>query len=171
MNNAGRIAVVAVIAVVAFGGAFLLAGGDDEAPSPATDLAVGASSSTTGTQRSSSGAGSGDNPCRVDEVVPTDEAGYEVTVSSEPDPPTPQDTSIEVLVQHDGAPVSGAVVCVSANMSEMNHAGVGGQADELGEGRYGVEVDFGMRGQWSGGILVIEPGQPAASMPVSFNVQ
>jgi hypothetical protein len=170
MNNAGRIAVVAVIAVVAFGGAFLLAGGDDEAPSPATDLAVGSSSSTTGTQRSSSG-GSGNNPCRVDEVVPTDEAGYEVTVSSEPDPPAPQDTSIEVLVQQDGAPVSGAVVCVSADMPEMNHAGVGGQADDLGEGRYGVEVDFGMRGQWSGGILVIEPGQPAASMPVSFNVQ
>ncbi len=171
MSNTGRIAVVAVIAVVAFGGAFLLAGGDDSATDEAgTDLAAGGKDQTTTTTASDEDEGE-TNPCNVDDVVPVEEAGYEVTVSSEPDPPAPQDTSIEVLVQQDGAPVSGAVVCMSADMSEMNHAGVSKQADELGEGRYGVEVDFGMRGRWGGGILVIEPGQPAASTPVSFDVQ
>ena len=171
MSNAGRIGVIAVIAVVAFGGAFLLAGGDEAADDAGTDVAAGASDRSTTTTASDDREDNETNPCRQSDVVPVEEAGYEVTVSTEPDPPAPEDTSIEVLVEQDGAPVPGAVVCVSADMSEMNHAGVSKQAEALGDGRYGVEVDFGMRGRWSGGIVVLEPGQPAASMPVSFDVQ
>ncbi len=59
---------------------------------------------------------------------------------------------------------------MSADMSDMSHAGVSKQAEELGEGRYQMAVDFGMRGNWSGGVLVVESGQ-GASTPVSFNVQ
>lgn len=171
MNKAGRIAVIAVIAVVAFGGAFVLAGGEDGADDAGTDLAAGAGGRSTTTSASDDGEDREANPCQVSDVVPVAEAGYEVTVATEPNPPAPEDTSIEVLVQQDGAPVSGAVVCVSAEMSEMNHAGVSKQTDELGEGRYGVEVDFGMRGPWRGSVVVIDPGQPAASMPVSFDIQ
>ncbi len=173
MSNAGRIAVVAVIAAVAFGAAFLLTGGGDDESSAPTDLAAGGASSTTEapSSRAASGAsGDGGNPCRVDEVVPVAEAGYEVSVATEPDPPTPQGTTFEVVVQREGVPVSGATVCLSAGMSEMSHTGVSAQAEELGEGRYQLALNFGMRGSWSGGVLVIESGQ-GASMPVSFNVQ
>ncbi len=170
MNNSGRIAVIAVIAVVAFGAAFVLTGDDaDEPADPVTDVAVGGSSTTT--EAPSSGSSDDDaNPCVVDEVVPAAEAGYEVTVATQPDPPVPQGTMFEVLVQREGVPVSGATVCLSADMSEMSHAGVSKQAEELGEGRYGMAVDFGMRGSWSGGVLVVESGQ-GASWPVSFDVQ
>ncbi len=171
MSNSGRIAVIAVIAVVAFGAAFLLTRGDEET-APATDVAAGARSSTTEADGGSAAAAPDDdaNPCVVDEVVPVAEAGYEVTVATEPDPPAPQGTTLEVLVQRDGAPVSGATVCMSADMSDMSHGGVSKQAEELGEGRYQMAVDFGMRGNWSGGVLVVESGQ-GASTPVSFNVQ
>ncbi len=170
MSNSGRIAVIAVIAVVAFGAAFLLTGGGGEtATDPVTDVAAATSSSTT--EAPSSGTSDDDaNPCVVDEVVPVEEAGYEVTVATEPDPPAPQATTVEVLVQRDGAPVAGATVCMRADMSDMNHGGVNKQAEELGEGRYEMAVDFGMRGSWSGGVLIVESGQ-GASAPVSFNVQ
>ena len=95
-------------------------------------------------------------PCVVNEVVPAAEAGYEVTVATEPNPPLPQSTTMVVIVSRDGAPVSRATVCLSTPMSEMSHAGVSKQAEELGEGRYPMAVDFGMRGSWSGGAVVIE---------------
>lgn len=170
MSNSGRIAVVAVIAVVAFGAAFLLTGDDGgDAAAPVTDVAAG-SSSTTEAATSPAASDNNANPCVVEEVVPVAEAGYEVTVATEPDPPTPQGTTFEVLVQREGAAVSGATVCLSASMSEMSHAGVSQQAEELGEGRYEMAVDFGMRGSWSGGVVVIESGQ-GASMPLTFDVQ
>lgn len=171
MSNSGRIAVVAVIAVVAFGAAFLFTGGgDDDQTGPTTDVASGGTSSTTESEPTSGASDDGGNPCQVDSVVPAAEAGYEVTVATEPDPPIPQGTTFEVVVQRDGAPVSGATVCLSADMSEMSHAGVSKQAEEMGDGRYEMAVDFGMRGAWSGGVVVIESGQ-GASMPVSFDVQ
>lgn len=171
MSNSGRIAVVAVIAVVAFGAAFLLTGGgDDDQAGPTTDVASGGTSSTTEAAPSSDADDDDADPCQVDEVMPAAEVGYEVTVATEPDPPTPQGTTFEVVVQRDGAPVLGATVCLSADMSEMSHAGVSKQAEEMGGGRYEMAVDFGMRGAWSGGLVVIESGQ-GASTPVSFDVQ
>jgi hypothetical protein len=176
MSNAGRIAVVAVIAVVAFGGAFLLAGDDDSPTDDAdTDLAVGADDQTTTSTAPDDEDDvddAGTNPCVASDVVPVEEAGYEVTVATEPDPPVPQGTSFEFLVNRDGAPVEGATVCMSADMSGMSHEGVSAEAEEVGPGSYELAVNLGMRGTWSGRIVVIEPGQAtAASMPVSFDVQ
>lgn len=170
MSNSVRIAVLAVIAVVAFGAASLLSGdGDGKSADSGTDMATGASSSTTGVPASVK-PDKDANPCVVDDVVPAAEAGYEVTVATQPNPPVPQGTTMEVIVLRDGAPVSGATVCLSARMSEMSHSGVSKQAEELGEGRYQMAVDFGMRGSWSGGVVVIESGQ-GASIPLTFNVQ
>ena len=168
MGNAGRIGVIAVIAVVAFGAAFLLTGGDDAATDdPETDVAAGGADPTTTTTT----AGRGTDPCRVSDPVPIEETPYEVTVSSEPDPPSPRGTTFEVLVQRDGAPLEDATVCISADMSQMSHEGVRAEAEEIGDGRYEVAVDFSMRGGWNGRLLVIEPGQPAAAMPMTFDVQ
>jgi hypothetical protein len=173
MSNAGRIAVVAVIAVVAFGAAFVLAGGDDSPTGEAaTDVAAGGNDRTSTSQAADEDDDEDANPCRVNDVVPVEEAGYEVTVATEPDPPAPNGTTFQVVVQRDGEPVEGATVCMSADMSAMSHSGVSAEADEVGPGSYELAVKFGMRGQWSGGVLVIEPGEAtAASMPLSFDVQ
>ena len=167
MGKAGRIGVIAVIAVVAFGAAFLLTGGDDAADDdPGTDVAVDGADPTTTTT-----AGRPSDPCLVSDPVPIDESPYEVTVASEPDPPAPTDTTFEILVQRDGAPLEDATVCLSADMSQMSHDGVRAEAEEIGDGRYEAIIDFSMRGGWKGRLLVIEPGQPAASMPMAFDVQ
>lgn len=167
MGNAGRIGVIAVIAVIAFGAAFLLTGGDDAAnDDPGTDVAAGGADATTTTT-----AGRPSDPCRVSDPVPIEESPYEVTVASEPDPPSPTGTTFEVLVQRDGAPLEDATVCISADMSSMSHEGVRAEAEEMGDGRYEVAIDFSMRGGWNGRLLVIEPGQPAAAMPMTIDVQ
>ena len=167
MSNAGRIGVVAVIAVLAFGAAFLLTGGDEAAnDDPGTDVAAGGDDRTTTTT-----AGRPTDPCQVSDPAPIDESPYEVTVASEPDPPAPRGTTFDVVVQRDGAPLEDATVCISANMKAMSHDGVRAEADEIGNGRYEIALDFSMRGAWSGRLLVIEPGQPAASMPMAFDVQ
>lgn len=167
MNTAGRIGVIAVIAVVAFGAAFVLTGGDDAAnDDPGTDVATGGADPTTATT-----TGERADPCRVRDAVPMEESPYEVTVASEPDPPSPRGTTFDVVVERDGAPVEDATVCITADMSQMSHEGVRAEAEEVGDGRYELAVDFSMRGGWNGRLLVIEEGQPAASMPMTFDVQ
>ena len=154
MSRTTSIAVIAVVAVVAFGGAFLVFSGDD---------------------RATTGAGGGevgeDNVCGPGTFESVDGSPYEVTVASEPDPPTPRDTTFEIAVLRDGQPVSGATVCMSLDMTEMSHGDSGGQAEETEPGRYEVGVDFGMRGTWEGTVFVTEPGQTPVAAPVSFDVQ
>ncbi len=153
MSRTTSIAVIAVVAVVAFGGAFLVFSGDDPA--------------TTG------GAGEvgEDNLCGPGSFEPVDGSPYEVTVASEPDPPTPRGTTFEVAVVRDGQPVTGATVCMSLDMTEMSHEASGGQAEETEPGRYEVSVDFGMRGTWEGTVFVTEPGQAPVAAPVTVDVQ
>ena len=124
-----------------------------------------------GGDQSTTTAASQSNPCRVGEVVPIEETAYDVTVASEPDPPAPQGTTFEIVVLRDGAPLEEATVCISADMQSMSHEGVRTEAEEIGDGRYEAAIDFAMRGGWNGRLLVIEPGQPAASMPMAFDVQ
>lgn len=170
MSTSARIALLAVVAVVAFGAAFLLTGGGEET-APVTELGSGASSTTEAEGGAPGPSGDDDeDPCVVDDVVPAEAAGFEVTVATEPDPPVPQGTTVEVLVARGGAAVTGATVCLRADMSEMSHAGVRRRAEELGGGRYAMDVDFSMRGTWDGSVLVIESGQ-GASAPFSFRVQ
>ncbi|MDQ3973586.1 MAG: hypothetical protein M3276_04505 [Actinomycetota bacterium] len=38
-------------------------------------------------------------------------------------------------------------------------------------GRYDASLTFPMRGRWTGTVKVIEPGQPAVAIPVSFDVE
>lgn len=155
MSRTTSIAVIAVVAVVAFGGAFFVFSGDDEA--------------TTG----SGGAGevAEDELCGVEGAGPVDGSAYEVTVASETDPPPPRDATFEILVDRDGQPVTGATVCLSLDMTEMSHEASGGQAEETEPGRYEVDVDFGMRGTWEGTVFVTEPGETPVAAPVSFDVQ
>ncbi len=162
MSRTTAIAVVAVVAVVGFGGAFLAFSGDDE---PATTTAGSDGMAGNG------GEGGEHGLCGPGEFEPVEGSAYEVTVASEPDPPTPRGSTFRIAVDRDGQPVSGATVCMAADMTEMSHEPSGGRAEETEPGRYEVGVDFGMRGTWEGTVFVTEPGEERVAAPVSFDVQ
>lgn len=169
MSRTTSIAVIAVVAVVAFGAAFFVFSGDD---GPTTTTAAGTDGMAGNGDMAGNGGGAGDDDlCGVEDSEPVDGSAYEVTVASEPDPPTPRDTTFDVAVDRDGQPVSGATVCISLDMTEMSHEASGGRAEETEPGHYEVDINFGMRGTWEGRVFVTEPGETSVAAPVSFNVQ
>jgi hypothetical protein len=149
MSRTATIGVVVVVAVVAFGGAFLVFSGDDKATITSEP----------------------DGRCGPIEAQAVEGSAYEVTVSSEPDPPTPRDSTFEIVVERDGQPVSGATVCMTLDMTEMSHGANGGRAGETQPGRYELSVDFGMRGTWEGTVFVTDAGGAPVAAPVNFDVQ
>jgi len=74
-------------------------------------------------------------------------------------------------VTHDGKAVPDAKVCLDLAMSGMSHPPVNGEARTLSGGRYQVDAKFAMRGPSAGSVTVAEPGKPAASVPVSLDVE
>lgn len=90
-------------------------------------------------------------------------------VSFDPDPPVVEGTTIVIVLSRDGEPVSGADVCVRAEMPEMTHAGIAHRAHEAGAGRYEVETTWGMRGRWSGHARVKVDGETLV-VPIETSV-
>lgn len=177
MSAGARIAALVVVAVVAFAGAFVVfGGGSDDRPAQVASGTPAPSSTTTAVGSGTGGGGAGgdndskENPCVQSNIAAVEEVGYAVTVATEPDPPKPRGTTFEIVVERDGSPVSGATVCLSADMGDMSHSGSSARADEVDPGRYEAAISFGMRGSWTGRVLVVEPGQRPASMPISFSV-
>ena len=56
--------------------------------------------------------------------------------------------------------VTGAKVCVAADMPSMEHPGLTTVAKEGSGGRYETLVKFGMGGSWKAGVTIAEPGKP-----------
>lgn len=80
------------------------------------------------------------------------------------------DQSEHVLrVTRDGRPVSGAKVCVNTAMAGMRSMHYTASGKELGPGRYGVRIKFGMAGTYRGS-LVTGKGGGEASIPLSVKV-
>lgn len=143
MSRGGRIGIAVVVAVVAFGGAFLLfRGGGD---------------SGSGDARST-----GDKKCR-------DAAADTAYTASVEGAPTSGGKAVTIAVVRDGQPVTGAKVCMQTIMEGMG-MGVTGTAKETSPGRYQVETDLGMPGKLSGTVVIEEPGRPAGSVPITIEV-
>ena len=142
--------ILAVVAVVAFGGAYLAFQG-------------GGSSSDESGPPSPAGSGSGRCPANA-----TANASYQVRLEEQP---RVESTTMLLAVTHNGKAVTDATVCLSADMSGMSHEGVGGQARKLAGGRYQVDTKFPMRGPWAGSVTVAEAGKAVASVPITFDVQ
>lgn len=143
------VAVVAfVIALVAF------RGGDSDSSSE--DVVAG--SPTAGAQGTSACAGG------------KPDAAYAVTMDSDPNPPKAEGTTFHLTVRHDGKAVTGATVCMTADMTEMHHEGINNVAKEASGGRYDTRLKFGMRGPYAGSVIITEPGKSAVSVPVNFQV-
>ena len=96
---------------------------------------------------------------------------YSVTIDSDGDPAQADGTVLHLTVRRDGRPVTGAKVCVTADMPGMQHPGASAVAREASPGSYDATLDFSMAGTWEGSITIVEPGRPAVSVPLTFEAQ
>jgi hypothetical protein len=95
---------------------------------------------------------------------------YSVTVTSDPDPPKPEGTTFRFTVRQGSRAVTGAKVCVTADMPSMQHPGLSGVAKEGPGGRYETLVKFGMGGSWRAALTINEPGKPIVTVTVLIEV-
>jgi len=96
---------------------------------------------------------------------------YSVTWDADPNPPKAEGATLELTVRRDGRPVTGAKVCVAADMPDMQHPGITKVSKEVGGGRYDAEFKFGMPGAWVASITIAEPGKPSVLVPLKLDVK
>lgn len=101
----------------------------------------------------------------------TPDDSYSVALVSDPDPPRPEGTTFRLTVRQGGRAVTGAKVCMLAEMPTMEHPGLSGVAKELSGGRYESVVKFGMGGSWKAAVTIAEPGKPTVSVTVPIEVK
>ncbi len=107
--------------------------------------------------------------CQMDGV---EDGAYEVSFAR---PPSVDLTRHEIIVTRGGAPVSGAEVCMRADMGgpgRMSGMGVSDEAREVSRGRYEIPVRFMMSGHWRANVIVKQPGRKdAVRVPVALEVE
>jgi hypothetical protein len=106
--------------------------------------------------------------CQVDAVT---DASYAVEFLT---PLSVDPTTQTIRVTRDGAPVTGAQVCMRADMGgmgRMSGMGVSDVGRETQPGVYDVPVRFEMGGHWDGTVIVARPGSKAVRIPVPIEVQ
>lgn len=96
---------------------------------------------------------------------------YDVVVSTEPDPPVIEGTTVAVLVTLDGEPVSVDGVRLGVEMTEHAHDGLRLALAEVEPGRYETDTTFMMRGLWEGGLTISTEGAEDVTVPVSWMVE
>jgi hypothetical protein len=141
VGGAGLIAFV--IALAAFGG----------------DLSVGDGGSGTSIAAAAGSCGKG-----------TADPTYSVAWTFDREPPPPGQVTIHLTLRHDGRTVTGARVCVVADMPDMPHSGTNSLAEEVPGGRYDAELNFSMGGDWAATVTIAEPGAAVVSVRVAFQV-
>ncbi len=100
----------------------------------------------------------------------TADPSYRVNIEPDPDPPKAEGTIFNLIVSQNGEPVTGAQVCLRADMPDMQHRGVFTVAKDASAGRYEATLEFSMTGSWTGSVTIAQPGKPAVSVPVGFEV-
>lgn len=163
-----RISTRRLLAVVAAGTIFLAACGSD---TDVTETGAGidtGSDAPTATTRAHGGDNHGGTatagPCPKDARL---DAAYAVEVSGT----LVSSTEMTLRVTRDGEPVTGATVCMVADMTGMSHAGISESAEEVSGGDYKLATRFGMRGRWDGEVIVVD-GDNAVLVPdVTFEVE
>ncbi len=86
------------------------------------------------------------------------------------DEPQIEVLTYRVAITREGEEVEGADVCLSAYMQGMSAMATTGAAREVSPGVYEVSLTFEMGGRWSGRVLVVEPGQPVAAIPLTLEI-
>jgi copper transport protein len=101
----------------------------------------------------------------------TPDPSYRVTMDSDPDPPKAERTTFHLTVRQDGRAVTGAKICVRADMPDMQHPGVNTVAREASAGNYDAELKFSMTGAWEASVTIAEPGKTPGSVEMRFDVE
>ncbi|MBI3174316.1 MAG: FixH family protein [Anaerolineae bacterium] len=82
-----------------------------------------------------------------------------ITVESNPSPAMMGDMElILTITDGDGKPIEGATVDVSADHTDMTGMGMSGLATEQGGGRYSINANFSMSGNWKITVYVRKDG-------------
>lgn len=170
MKQAVRIFVVAAVAGAAFAGAYFLF-----RSGPGSPDVPGAAGTPAGQDDAMHGADDHDGSAAPAAACPEQAGtrpGYSLQIEPRPNPPRAEGTNFVIAVTHDGRPVTGAQVCMTADMVGMAHEGAAVNAEEVSAGRYEISgMTFVMRGPWSGSVVVQERGKEPVALPVSFEVQ
>lgn len=153
-----RVGLIAVVAVVVFGAAFLLFKGGDDGDTQPTVAAGSGQTTAPATATAKTG------PCGPDGAA---DPAYKVATATQP---KTESTSMELEVTKDGKPVKGAKVCLTADMVGMSHPPVGGLGSETSPGVYRFPAKFSMRGGWVGTVTVVPESGSSVAVPVSFDV-
>jgi hypothetical protein len=78
-------------------------------------------------------------------------------------------TAHDLLVTDNGSPVTQAPLCINTQMTGMSGMGYTNQGRDLGLGRYRVNFQFGMAGDYTGNVVVTKDGNQI-SIPVKVKV-
>ena len=82
-----------------------------------------------------------------------------IQVETNPNPAMMGDMGlILTITDGDGKPIEGATVDVSADHTDMTGMGMSGLATEQGEGRYSINANFSMSGNWKITVYVRKDG-------------
>lgn len=82
-----------------------------------------------------------------------------IAVSTNPNPPMMGDIELVfTITDADGNPIEGATVDVSADHTDMSGMGMNGVAAEQGGGRYAINANFSMNGNWLLTVYVRKDG-------------
>jgi hypothetical protein len=147
----GTVVVVAIVTLLIYAVSGSKGEKDVVGRSPAAKLAAPASNGACG------------------QGTPAD-ASYSVDYVTTPNPPRPEGTTVQLTVRHDGQIVSGAKVCLTADMPDMQHPGLSKASNEVSGGRYEARLEFGMGGSWRMSVTVAEPGKAVVSLPLAIQV-
>ena len=78
-----------------------------------------------------------------------------IQVESDPNPAMMGDATLTlVITDEDGNPIEGARVDVSVDHTDMTGMGMSGPATDQGEGKYAINANFSMSGNWKMTVYV-----------------
>jgi hypothetical protein len=78
-----------------------------------------------------------------------------ITLSTNPNPAMMGDVTLTlVIIDENGSPIEGARVDVSVDHTDMTGMGMSGPAIEQGDGKYAINANFSMSGNWKMTVYV-----------------
>ncbi|MGI9022018.1 MAG: FixH family protein [Acidimicrobiales bacterium] len=110
-------------------------------------------------------------PFSACQQTPPTDPSYSATLVEDPSVTL---TRYHFRISKDGAPVSGARVCMRADMGGaggMSGMGLAEVAVEVGPGNYEVPVRFVMGGFWRGSVVIEPPTGQVVGVPIQLDVQ
>jgi hypothetical protein len=92
-------------------------------------------------------------------ATPTTTQPVTIELETNPNPATMGDITLTIAVKDEkGSPIEGARVDVSVDHTDMTGMGMSGAATEQGAGKYAINANFSMSGNWKLTVYVRKAG-------------